>query len=397
MPTERRVLIWMCVLVGTNQLGFGSLLPVLPHLAESYGVAAWAVGLTIGIYGLARMALAMPAGRLSDYLGRRPTLAIGALISAVGSFWCAVATSYPEFVAARFVSGAGAGLVLTAGQIVLADISTPARRGRIMSIYQGTFIFAVGIGPLLGGLLADSFGMDAPFVAYGVASAVAALVAQLFVAETREMDTARRTTGPAPAFLTQIRSLLGNVGFFLVCLVAFIHAVARTGGLFNIVPVIGSVRLGLSYTQVGFGMAAGIVIGLLIAYPAGVLTDRFGRKVVIVPSTIFTGLSLLLFCFAPSYAWFVVACLAWGTASSIGSAAPGAYAADTAPPGMNASTMSTYRMLGDVGYFVGPITLGLVVDGFGANTALVLAAALLVLAGLAFAVFAPESYRGGKG
>src|SRR3546814_7945055 len=118
----------------------------------------------------------------------------------------------------------------------------------------------------------------------------------------------------------------------LVCLIAFMNAVARTGGLFNVVPVIGAVRLGLSVAQIGAGLAAGSLIGLLAAYPAGMLADRFGRKAVIVPSTVVAGTSMLLFAAAPAYPWFVGACIVWVIASSIGSAAPAAYAADSAPP-----------------------------------------------------------------
>ncbi len=92
-------------------------------------------------------------------------MAIGGLICTVGNLWCAFAGSFPEFVAARFVAGLGAGWVQSAGMIVLADISTPAQRGRMMSIYQGTFLFSVGIGPFPGGLLAQHFGLAAPFAA----------------------------------------------------------------------------------------------------------------------------------------------------------------------------------------------------------------------------------------
>ena len=122
---ERRVLIAMSALVTINQLGFGSVIPVLPLYAQSFGVPASAIGMAVAIYGLARFFVAVPSGQLSDWLGRRPTLAIGGLISAVGSFWCAAATGYPEFIMARFVSGFGAGIILTTGQVVLADISTP--------------------------------------------------------------------------------------------------------------------------------------------------------------------------------------------------------------------------------------------------------------------------------
>lgn len=398
MSTERRVLVWMCVLVGVNQLGFGGIVPVLPLYAQSFGVSASAVGLTIGIYGLARFFVATPAGHLSDWMGRRSTLAVGGLVSALGNVWCAAATGFPEFVIARFVAGCGAGLMLTTGHIVLADITTPERRGRAIAIYQGVFIFTVGIGPYPGGLLAEHVGLAAPFVAYGIAGVVSAAVARFFVVETRDLARQRDGGSPVqrPPFLTQLRTLSRRIGFVLVSLLTLINAVARTGGLFTIVPVIGSVRLGLSVAEIGFGLALGSVMGLLAAYPAGMLVDMFGRKAVIVPGTITAGLSMLLFCFAPSYAWFIGACLVWGVASSIGSAAPAAYAADSAPPGLNASTMSTYRMIGDSGYVIGPLALGLVVDGFGPETALVLAAGLLGAIGLSFALFAPETYRGSR-
>jgi MFS family permease len=135
------------------------------------------------------------------------------------------------------------------------------------------------------------------------------------------------------------------------------------------------------------------VIGLLAAYPGGMLVDYFGRKAVIAPATILSGLSMLIFCVAPSYLWFIVASIAWGTASSIGGAAPSVYAADSAPPGMNATTVSVFRMAGDVGYIGGPIILGVVSDVFGPIAALIGAASLLVIAGLMFAAFAPETYR----
>jgi MFS transporter, DHA1 family, multidrug resistance protein len=103
---------------------------------------------------------------------------------------------------------------------------------------------------------------------------------------------------------------------------------------------------------------------------------------------------MALFCVAPTYWWFVAACIVWGVASSVGGAAPAAYAADSAPPGMNAAAMSTFRMTGDAGYVIGPIALGLAADLWGPVAALVAPACLLVLVGAAFALLAPETYRG---
>ena len=392
---ERRVLVWMCVLIAVNQLGFGGVVPALPLYAKSFGVSASAIGLAVAIYGLARFIVAMPSGQLCDRLGRRPTLAVGGVVSTLGNLWCAEAGSFSEFIAARFLAGAGAGLVLTAGQVVLADITTPDRRGRTMAIYHGAFLFAVGIGPLPGGLLADHLGLAAPFRAYGAAGFLVSLLAWFAVGETRGLSHSPggRGWGRGPTLITQVRRLAAQTGFVLVCLVGWVNAVVRTGGLFNIIPVLGSVRLGLSVTEIGGGLALGSVIGVSVAYPAGILVDRLGRKAVIVPATVLSGLSLLMFCFAPSYPWFTAACVFWGVAMSVGGSAPVAYAADLAPQGMNAAAMSTYRMVSDFGYVIGPIVLGLVVDGYGSITALVAAAGLTILVGLAFRVFAPESHR----
>jgi DHA1 family multidrug resistance protein-like MFS transporter len=121
--------------------------------------------------------------------------------------------------------------------------------------------------------------------------------------------------------------------------------------------------------------------------------DRYGRKTVIVPSTIMAGVSVVLFVVAPSYAWFLAACVAWSIAGGISGAAPATYAADVAPPGMNAAAMSGYRTVSDLGYVIGPIALGLATDLAGADVTLMATAALLIVVALAFWRFAPESFR----
>jgi hypothetical protein len=254
---------------------------------------------------------------------------------------------YPALVGARFVAGAGAALVLTTGTIVLADITTPAERGRAMAIYQ-----------------ASSSSRSAS-VHCRAASSPSGTVCTRRFSPTPPPDSsprwspgctcrdprlpASRWLGPdhrCASFAAQIRLLTGHVGFLLVGLVSFTNAVARTGGLFNVIPVLARDRLGVNADRIGFGLALASLVGLALAYPAGVMVDRYGRKIVIAPATIMAGLSITLFLLAPSYGWFLVACIVWSIASGISGAAPAAYAADVAPPGMNAAAMSTYRMLG---------------------------------------------------
>ena len=393
-----RILVWMCVFIAVNQLGFGSVMPVLALYARSFGVGQSAIGLAIAIYGLARFLIAVPAGQLADRAGRRGALALGGLVTAAGNLLCAWAPTYAAFITARFIAGAGAGLVMITGQIVLADITTPANRGRAMAIYQGVFLFAVGIGPLLGGVLAERAGLAAPFAVYAGAGVVAAALGWLRIPETRHHGGAEASAAAAalPPFAAQIRLLTGRRGFVLVSLISFVGAVARTGALFNIIPVLARDRLARSTDRLGVGLALASLVGLAFTYPSGVLVDRFGRKVVIVPATLMSGVALTMFLIAPSYAWFLAACVVWSMASGVSGAAPAAYAADVAPAGMNAAAMSAYRMLSDLGYVLGPLVLGAVTDLMGADVALGSTAVLMIAVALLFARLAPETWRAGR-
>jgi len=389
---EGRVLWAMCFLIGINQLGFGALVPSLPLYAQTFGVSVSAIGMAVGIYGLARFVVALPAGKFADWMGRRPTIALGGLISGLGQLWCAWATAYPEFLVARFVAGFGAGLIVTTGHVIIADISTPERRGRMLGLYQGTFIFAVGIGPLPGGLLAEHYGLSAPFIGTGVASLIAMGIAWFAVPETRGFAQ-HKTPVAMPPFMTQFRLVMGNLGYLLVCLVAFMNAFVRTGALFSIIPLFAVTAYAMSPGQIGGAMVVGSFAGLAAAYPAGALADRYGRKVIIVPATMLSGLTMMMFCLAPSYWWFAAAFVVWGIAASVGGVAPAAYAGDSAPKGMNAAALSTFRMTGDAGYVLGPFVLGLAVDFYGAVFALMASAVMIAMAGLAFAIWAPETHK----
>src|SRR2546423_15424617 len=124
-PNPTRVLVRMCVLIAVNQLGFGSVVPVLALYARSFGVTHSAIGLAIAVYGLARFLVAMPVGRLTDVVGRRPALPLGGLVTAAGNVLCAVAPSFAASSAPRFAPAVGAPLVVVPGQILGAAIPTP--------------------------------------------------------------------------------------------------------------------------------------------------------------------------------------------------------------------------------------------------------------------------------
>ncbi|MGH2583628.1 MAG: MFS transporter [Dehalococcoidia bacterium] len=391
----QRVFLTLCILILINQLGFGLITPVLPLYADSFGLGPSMIGVVIGVYGLARFLVNVPAGRVAEAKGRRPVLIAGTLISCLAAALTATAQDLPQLLLYRVLGGAGAATVLIAGQVMVADLSTPDNRGRLSSLYQGFFLIGVGLGPLPGGFIADHFGLRAPFVAYSIFTGLTCIAAMLTLAETRPAVGSH----PAPVSGSMhdgtpgARSVFFSLGFVLIAAVSFVQFFARTGAMFNVVPLLGDERLGLSPSQIGLMLTLVNVLNIATLYHAGTLSDRFGRKPVIWPSTVIAGLSMLAFAASQSYAAFIGSALLWGLASGISGPSPGAYIVDLAPPDRRGQVIGAYRTCADAGYIVGPILLGWLAGAAGFGAPLILTAALFLITGALFAVFAPETHR----
>jgi MFS transporter, DHA1 family, multidrug resistance protein len=390
----QRVFLTLCVLILVNQLGFGLITPILPLYADSFGLGPSLIGVVIGAYGLARFLVNVPAGRLAEAKGRRPVLIAGTLINSLSAALMATAQNLPQLLLYRVLGGAGAATVLLAGQIMVADLATPSNRARLSSVYQGFFLIGLGLGPLPGGFLADHFGLRAPFVVYALTAGVTCLAAMALLSETRPAVMPAPAAGAEPAAPSApAGSVLWSAGFVLIAAVSFMQFFARTGAMFNIVPLLGRERLDLSPAQIGLALTLVNVLNIATLYHAGTLSDRFGRKPVIWPSTVIAGLSMLAFAVSGSFAGFVGSALLWGLASGISGPSPGAYIADLSPPERRGRVIGAFRSCSDAGYIVGPLLLGWLAGVAGFSAPLILTAVLFVLAGALFALFAPETHR----
>ena len=243
--------------------------------------------------------------------------------------------------------------------------------------------------------MAQHFGLEVPFFVYAVLGTGVTLLALTRIPETRTAGPidARTSSDVRPQFGGQIRELMRQPAFLLVSVASFASFFARTGGVFTIVPERADGAMGLSASQIGLGLSAISVVSLSVAYPAGVVIDRFGRKAVIVPALLFGALAMISFAASGSFLPYVLSCLVWGISVGLAGAAPTAYAADVAPPGMNAAAMGTFRTLSDSGYVFGPFLLGAIAGFAGTGSALIFTAGMLLVIGTGFALIAPEPHR----
>ncbi|TAK25040.1 MAG: MFS transporter [Chloroflexota bacterium] len=386
-----QTLMWACFVIAVNQLGFGIVVPVTPIYARGFGVSEVAVGLVVAVYGLGRFLFNVPAGQAADRFGRRPVIFVGTVVTAVGSILCGLAPDFNQLLAYRFIGGIGAAIVITGVQTVVADIATRENRGRMMATYQGFFIFAVGVGPGVGGTIAVLAGPRAPFFVFAALAALAGALALWRLPETRGVAlAAANAAGSAVPRGVTARLLLTNVGFMTLSIVTFVQFFNRTGAIFSVVPIDAVERLGLDTATIGLALTVSSLCNIALVGWTGSIADRLGRKITIVPGCVIGGVSLFGFAFAPGYAMFLGSAVLWGICGAL-IASSAAYAADLAPPGATGLTMGVYRMLADLGYVVGPVLLGLIAEVAGANGSLLVAGALSILTAIPFALLAPET------
>ena len=378
-------------------LGLGLVTPILPLYAQSFGVGAAAVGSMVMVFGIARMVVNVPAGQWTERFGRKRLLVIGPLLNAAGALGLAFAGSFAQLLLWRVVQGVGSAVVTTAAMIAVADISSRENRGRIMSMYQGSLLLGAGAGPAFGGILADAYGVRAPFLVFAVLTVLAALWALLRIPETRpdpeETDPAQidAVPIPPPRLRDVMMTMMRDRNFVLISAVTLGIFFTRSGGQMTLLPLLGHNVLGMSESQIGVAFTLIAACNLASLYAAGTLADRLGRKAVIVPSGIITALSITLFMVTGSVEAFFLNALLLGIGTGLGGPAPAAYATDIVPRAHLGPAMGLYRSISDLGLVIGPVMLGTIVDLWGYDLAFATNALLLLVTTVAFAIWAKET------
>jgi MFS transporter, DHA1 family, multidrug resistance protein len=107
------MLVPLLIVMALVMSGMGVITPVLSVYAQSFGVGATLIGLTITVFGAARLVVNLPAGVLSERYGRRMLLWSGPLTIAIGSVGAALTGSFIGLLFWRFVQGIGSGVYMT--------------------------------------------------------------------------------------------------------------------------------------------------------------------------------------------------------------------------------------------------------------------------------------------
>lgn len=343
-------------------MGTGIAVPSMPAIAKSFHIGfAVATGITTSFL-IGNVAGALPAGWLIDRYGRRKVMLTGPVLTAVMAFAVVFAKTYPELLVLRFADGFFAQLWLMGRLAGISHGSSPDQRGRQVSWMFGMDNTGRALGPLIGGVMATSWGLRSPFVAYGVLALLALVPAYRYIQDTpKSSDIAAVSAAASPTGAPQrpfsYRELIkSRMNYFAI---AFFAACARGPIQAQLLNIYAAFRYHLKPVQIGFLASATAFILLPVGFVAGWAMDRFGRKRTMVPG--FTGVAITMVGLALTafynlsvnfyVAMFLVTVLAQGvTGGSIQTVG-----ADVAPPEARGRFLGLWRFTGQGGVALSPV------------------------------------------
>ncbi|MCC6315531.1 MAG: MFS transporter [Thermomicrobiales bacterium] len=380
------------VFLPTALLAFGQgvLVTTLPLYASSLGVGYSLISLAVSAAAIGTLAADVPAGAFLARIGLRKAMIGGSALVTVSTLLLAFGPGLPLLVALRVLAGVGAALWALSRHAYLTEAIPLGQRGQAISVFGGINRLGVFAGPVLGGLAADRFGLTASFLLSGLLAGVATIVSIVLLKPAPRPQSAPR----AARWRVVGASMRANGRDLGAASTAQTLGQMIRTGRYLIIPLYGADRLGLDAGQIGLILTVGAMLDVSMFVPAGWLMDRFGRKVAAVPSFGIMALGVALIPRADSFRALLVAALVIGLGNGLGSGVMMTLGADLAPAGATGEFLGIWRLIGDVGAALGPLTVGWVAASFGlANGAYVLAGIGLLTA-LTLAVLVRETRAG---
>lgn len=370
---------------------------VLPLIAErDFGLASKSAILSFIVsFGIVKAFANLFAGRYSDRVGRKKLLIAGWLFGLPVPFMIMWAPSWGVITAANVLLGINQGLCWSTTVIMKIDLVGPKRRGFAMGLNEFAGYGAVSLAALASGYLASVYGLrPVPFY-LGIGFATLGLLLSLiFVRDTTEhaREEARAhhdgETGPPPFKEVFAETSYRNPTLFSVSQAGLVNNL-NDGMAWGLFPLFFAAQ-GLDVGSIGLLAATYPMVWGILQIATGALSDRLGRKWMIVAGMWVQAVGIFLVAWAPSlshmqmgqfWLWFTgAALLGLGTALIY----PTLLAAigDVAHPGWRASSVGVYRLWRDLGYAVGALLAGVVADIFGLVSAVAAVGALTFVSGV---------------
>ncbi len=379
--------LWLLVFAASSQIMIIS--PILPRISEELGIGESALGTLVSAYSIMVGLFAIIAGPISDKIGRRRILLYGTGIMTGALLLHHFVVGYVSFLVARLFAGLAGGVLSGSAVAYIGDFFPYSRRGWATGWVMSGMAFGQIAGIPLGVVLAGAYGFKAPFYVFAAAMGLTWLLIFLKVPQPDVQRTeGRLTLGRA---INDYRTMLARKEIAAAAVAYFLMFLGVSFFVVYLPYWLEQPPLAATPNAIAVMFMVGGVANVLTGPYAGKLSDRIGRKRIIILSCVGLSIVMLLTTVVTRTVWmayilfFVVMVLVAMRISPF-SALLTALVSDE----RRGSLMSFTIALGQVGFAVGAAAAGPLFTRFGYGSNTVLGALSVLSMALVVAYLVPE-------
>jgi len=360
-----------------------TILPIIGE--EDFGLASASAALSFIIsFGFSKAIVNYFAGAIADRLGRKKALLIGWGFGLLVPLLVIFATSWWMIVVANIFLGINQGLAWSMTVNMKIDLSKPSQRGFAVGLNEFAGYIGVAVMAAVSGFVATNFSNRPEPFYLGILIVVVGFILSLLVKDTEEHIRLQSKSSNNDGPVLSAKEVFKNTTYKNKNLSSLTFAGLSTnlkdGMAWGLFP--------LFFTSVGLTVSE---IGVLVAiYPAswgffqlftGALSDKIGRKWLIVSGMWLQAFSLWMILFVDHYSLWLIAAILLGLGTAMVYPTLQASISDVAQPEWRASSMGVYRFWRDSGYAFGALFAGLLTDILNVSWSIGLVALLPLIAG----------------
>jgi len=335
--------------VFVSMLGVGIISPLLPIYAEMLGAGGFAIGIIFGLFSLSR-AVVMPFyGRLSDIKGRKIFIVIGLASYCVISFGYVYADSVVSLGIIRLLHGLASAAILPVIMAYVGDVTPEGQEGRYTSVLGTSLLAGFGSGPIIGGFIKDSLGINTAFYVMGALVFIGLLLVIVFVEEPKKRAVVSRTY--------PFRRIFSSKTLRALFIYRFVSAVGRSI-VFAFLPLLAHNVLSLSAAGIGFILSAVVLTTSVFQVPFGYLADRFSRANFVAAGGMLSAACLLAIAFCTNFFCLALVLVLLGFAGAVALPSLTALAVNEGRDIGMGSVMGIFNLAMSMGQSIGPFAAG---------------------------------------
>lgn len=360
--------------------------PVLPLFALYLGAGPEAIGFAVGVSTVTGIFFKLPAGALSDVIGRKRTMLMGLVVFAVMPFTYLLVTDYSALIVIRFIHGLATAIYGPVSMAVVADVAG-GRKGEMLSWFSSVTIIGNLLGAPLGGFILHSLPGAADttlrdfqnaYLVSGFAGAMALILA-LGILRGDSRGEGKSSLGQAcRRFVSGIREVMSDKRIVITSGMEGVQNMT-VGALEAFLPIYAVTVAGLNEFQAGLLWGIQVVVTILSKPVMGRTSDRYGRKPLITLGMLLCAASFALIPLLKDFSLLMGTAVVFGLGESFVTSSSAALVADVCKEKHFGTAMGTFGTIFDIGHASGPILAGFLIAQVDFFYAFLVMAGILVL------------------